>query len=159
MSKNFIFSILDYINKNTVDVLLVVAFLFVILIFIVTKNFKIKDKEGMTVNDAEKVVNNNIDIEKYDGDKDNDGNDSTESIQFCKANEGQTHILEEKCNSLQNDNCKMSGCCVLANFRDGQTKCVAGSKLGPTYLSDEKQNFHEIDNYYYQNKCYGKDCQ
>lgn len=165
MNKNFVFSIMDYLRENMVDILLVVSFLIVILIFIVTKNVQIKDVEGMTVQDAEKQVNNENLNQNDEVNNDNTENDENEddgvdddSTQFCKVNEGQSHVLEEKCNSLQKDSCKAASCCVLANYSGGKSKCVAGSKLGPTYLSDDKLNLHEIDNYYYQNKCYGKNC-
>jgi hypothetical protein len=149
MNQNFVFGILDYITKNIVDVLLITSVLIIILIVFVKHNISLQDnQEGLTVKDAIKKVENSegIDIEE----------DDDESNQFCKVNEGQTHILEEKCNALHNDSCKASSCCVLAKFSGGKTKCMAGSKLGPTYMSDEKQNMHEIDSYYYQNKCYGK---
>lgn len=152
MNRNFIFAVLDYIIKNIVDVLLIASILFVILIFVVKYNITIKDKqEGLTVKDAIKKIENGEDNTNDTVDIEDD-----ELNQFCKVNEGQTHILEGKCNALHNSSCKASSCCVLAKFSGGKTKCMAGSKLGPTYMSNEKQNMYDIDNYYYQNKCYGK---
>lgn len=159
MNKNFIFQILDYITKNIVDLLLVTSFIFIILIIIVKLNINIENQEGLTVANADKKVNNMDDetIENIDEEGDNEQDDD-DSRQFCKLNQGETHVLEEKCNKLHNDSCKVSGCCVLAKFTTGETKCVAGTRTGPTYMSDENQNMHEIDQYYYQNKCYGNDC-
>jgi hypothetical protein len=154
MNKNFVFAVLDYIRKNIVDVLLITSTLFIILILVVKHSISIKDnQEGLTVKNAVKKVeygSGEVNIETSDIEADDESN------QFCKVNEGQTHILEEKCNALHNSSCKASSCCVLAKFSGGKTKCMAGTKLGPTYMSDEKLNMHEIDNYYYQNKCYGK---
>lgn len=180
MKSNFVFSILDYISKHIVDVLLIVAFLIVILIFIVLRNIQIVDEndgsadttngndtansndtdttldmnnaiEGLTVRATEENISKGIDTTQddlYD-----------EGIAFCKVNEGETHIIEEKCNTLHSDSCKSASCCVLAHLQNGKTKCMAGSKFGPTYLTDEDASEHNLDKYYYLQKCYGETCE
>lgn len=151
MRNIFIFSILEYLKKNIIDVLLITSFLFIILIYIVIRDIQIKDKEEFTLNDALKKAKT-TDSENIQDELKN------ESEQFCETHKGKSHILEKKCGSLHEDMCKMSKCCVLANYREGDTKCVAGSKVGPTYESDKSENLHDLQNYYYLNKCYGDNC-
>jgi len=69
---------------------------------------------------------------------------------FCAVNKGYT--LEKQCNFLTENGCNETSCCVWTN----KQKCVAGSKSGPTFSSD---NYTNTDNYYYyQSKCYGSTC-
>lgn len=77
----------------------------------------------------------------------NSSNFTTESV-------SQSNSLEYKCNNLTSSNCFSTDCCVLVNGN----KCVAGSKNGPTYLTDENGTKKNMDFYYYQGKCYGKKC-
>jgi len=107
-------------------------------------NINIKNKETLTM------------IEDINEDKQHPlSAEFDESRQFCAEFEGNSDILEEKCGLLNDNICKTTKCCVFANFKDGNNKCVAGSKTGPTYMSDEKENIRDIDAYYYLNKCYG----
>lgn len=71
---------------------------------------------------------------------------------FCKqyANDDQTR--NAKCNTLSQDTCASTECCVLV----GGTKCVAGGTEGPTI----KSVFSDVtipnrDYWYYQGKCMG----
>lgn len=151
----FFFDILDKMKSNMVDVLLISTIMIVILILIVKFHIN-NNKEGLSLRDAEKHVTllNNSSIEQHEISKEYDG-----MSEFCKTHIGKSDVLEEKCKSLHNDTCKNTSCCVLSQYKDGSSQCVAGSRTGPTFLSDEKQNMIEIDNYYYMNKCYGNNCE
>ena len=73
---------------------------------------------------------------------------------FCINYTGNSAKLNEYCNKLTKENCNRTSCCVLLN----DDKCVAGNKDGPTYNTDTNGKTRNIDYYYYQNKCYGKNC-
>lgn len=142
-----------FIKENILNILLVSLFLFIILIISVLYNKNENTtKENMTVEKAED------NIEKRD--MNNKTNDLMKQIEngFCNKYHGKTHELEKACEKLTNNNCKMSGCCVLANLENKGLKCVAGDKQGPTYQNDEKGNDINFDYYYYENKCYGDSC-
>ena len=49
---------------------------------------------------------------------------------FCSTYSGAE--LEQKCNALTQDGCSKVSCCGYLNG----SKCVSGSKSGPTFLSD-----------------------
>ena len=74
------------------------------------------------------------------------------STGFC-ANKGNTLTdVEEKCNSLNNETCASTDCCVLL----GGAKCVAGSQTGPSIQSNYTDYIlKNTDYYYYRGKCYG----
>jgi len=70
---------------------------------------------------------------------------------FCSYYTDKTQI-EEKCNSLDNDTCASTNCCVLL----GGSKCVAGDDKGPLFKSNYSDVYIQNKNtYYYQGKCYG----
>ena len=83
-----------------------------------------------------------------------DSNLSDMAVSFCKKFEGKTSELEGACERLTSKNCKTSNCCVFVNGN----KCSAGDASGPTYKTDANGKPIAIDNYYYQNKCYGNGC-
>ncbi len=71
---------------------------------------------------------------------------------FCEKYAHDTVGLEKKCNSLSNDVCASTDCCVLL----GGQKCVAGNVQGPLIQS----NFSDVtvknrDMYFHKGKCYG----
>jgi hypothetical protein len=71
---------------------------------------------------------------------------------FCERYANNTLGLEQKCNSLSNDVCASTECCVLL----GGQKCVAGNSQGPLVQS----NFSDFtvknrDMYFHKGKCYG----
>lgn len=73
---------------------------------------------------------------------------------FCKKFEGNSNELINGCKHLTQNNCKNIDCCVWAN----NSKCLVGSSTGPTYKTENGKTPIQIDNYYYQNKCYGVNC-
>jgi|APGre2960657423_1045063.scaffolds.fasta_scaffold132598_1 hypothetical protein len=52
------------------------------------------------------------------------------AISFCSSYNGAE--LEQKCNALTRQGCAKVSCCGYLNG----SKCVSGSKTGPTFLSD-----------------------
>ena len=73
---------------------------------------------------------------------------------FCKTYQGDSGKLNKIANSLTNENCKTSPCCVLVQGQNGNT-CMAGDASGPTFKTDTNGNMISIDAYYYQGKKYG----
>lgn len=71
---------------------------------------------------------------------------------FCQDLAGRPIDLELKCNSLHQDLCASTECCVLL----GGQKCVSGNSNGPSV----KANYSDFtilnkDFYYYKGKCHG----
>jgi len=79
-------------------------------------------------------------------------NKKTTPSTICDEYRYQPNKLENACNNLDNNSCKMSGCCVSL----GGSKCVAGNEQGPT-MKYNYSNYlvKDRDYYYYKNKCYG----
>ena len=75
---------------------------------------------------------------------------------FCKYHKGKAHDLEKACNKLSHNNCMKTNCCVKIKKSNGNEKCVAGNKDGPTYRT-KNQKIIDIDGYYFKNKYYGVD--
>lgn len=73
---------------------------------------------------------------------------------FCEHHRGSSHILEQSCGKLTQDNCNSTSCCVWTS----NNKCVAGKANGPTFNTDKNGKTNNLDYYYYQNKCYGSKC-
>lgn len=70
----------------------------------------------------------------------------------CSYYKTQPEKIEEMCMAVDKSNCGAMSCCVLL----GGSKCVGGSKLGPS----NKLNYGDItvkdkDYYYHMGKCYG----
>ena len=70
---------------------------------------------------------------------------------ICTKYQGDYGKINEKCNRLSNENCKIPSCCVLLN----DSKCAAGNIHGPTYLTEQGKSI-DYDYYHYKGKCYGK---
>ena len=73
---------------------------------------------------------------------------------FCEHYRGSSHILEQSCKKLTQDNCNSTSCCIWTS----NNKCVAGKANGPTFNTDKNGKTNNLDYYYYQNKCYGSKC-
>ena len=63
---------------------------------------------------------------------------------FCQDLAGRPIDLELKCNSLYEDVCASTNCCVLL----GGQKCVSGNEKGPT-VQDNYSNFNIKNRYFY----------
>lgn len=94
---------------------------------------------------------------KYIEALENKEKENTPADHFCEEMKGQSHQLEEHCNSFTEQSCKYSSCCVYASV-DGQEKCMAGNKDGPTYGRNDDGTKKNIEYYYYKRKCYGDKC-
>lgn len=79
-------------------------------------------------------------------------NKKTTHSTICDEYRYQPNRLENACNNLDNNVCKMTDCCVSL----GGSKCVAGNEQGPT-MKNNYSNYlvKDRDYYYYKNKCYG----
>jgi len=73
---------------------------------------------------------------------------------FCESHRGKSTTLNENCGKLTEQNCNTTSCCVWAS----PGKCLAGDEKGPLFNSDTNGKTMNLDYYYYQNKCYGKNC-
>lgn len=149
--KSFPIQIMEYIRNNLVDVLLISSFMLIFLIFNVIYS---KDVEEMDIMKAKKIANSGLEVDTTDLSL----KDLQKEHPLCEKHKGESHILEQKCNSLHENSCNDTECCVYASFKDEKPKCVAGNNLGPTFTTDNKGNDYDIDYYYYQHKCYGKGC-
>jgi hypothetical protein len=70
----------------------------------------------------------------------------------CVAYAGNYEAINQKCQELTAENCKIPTCCVLLNGN----MCVAGNQNGPIYLTDHGNSL-DYKYYYHKDKCYG-DC-
>jgi len=67
---------------------------------------------------------------------------------FCKSSLSDNNKREENCNKLSQGNCNAVECCVYAKQQGSEIfTCVAGDKLGPTFISTPP-----VDEYYYLGK-------
>jgi hypothetical protein len=71
---------------------------------------------------------------------------------ICDKYKYEPYELENACNSLDNNSCQSSKCCVLF----GGQKCVSGNEKGPS-MKTEYSDFliKNRDYYYYKGECYG----
>lgn len=131
-----------FLRNSLKFITIFIIFITIIIFFLYFTNFLNKNLQIVEpmVTDTNTNTNTNL--------------SSTKSDAFCKTHEGASATLNDSCLKLTNNNCKSTSCCVLVNG----SKCVAGSKDGPTYNSDENGKTIDNDYYYYQDKCYGKAC-
>jgi hypothetical protein len=118
----------------------ILMFIFIlILIFLIFLNlFYTNAKHNKHIENMENL-DSSLNMDKYED--------------FCKFHEGpgSRSKLEKACNNLTKDNCGKVSCCVHINGN----KCVAGSKNGHTYKTDQHGDKIQVDYYYYKNKCVG----
>lgn len=78
---------------------------------------------------------------------------------FCEHNKTNGGAMQKQCSALTKDNCGAVACCVWGiDSSKGKSQCMVGGKDGAMYSTDAKGDPVNIDTYYYQNKCYGKNC-
>ena len=71
---------------------------------------------------------------------------------FCESMKNDQLGLDKKCQSLSQDVCPSTSCCVLL----GGEKCFGGNETGPTNKSAfSDTTIVNRDYYYYKSKCYG----
>jgi hypothetical protein len=78
----------------------------------------------------------------------------TKSDAFCQSHSNSSATLNESCGKLTRNNCNTTSCCVWTSDK----KCLAGNSDGPTFNTDKNGKTKTLDYYYFQNKCYGKNC-
>jgi hypothetical protein len=147
---NILMSIIESFRGNWFRILLVASIISLLMFLITAKNLnnnkhteKEKEKEKIQVQIREGLTNkekNNLLKDMKNG--------------FCNTHSGNSDNLDIQCNKLSKNICNMVDCCVFANINNN-TKCVAGSKSGPTFKTDLNGNNLNIDYYYYKNKCFG----
>ena len=76
---------------------------------------------------------------------------------FCESHKGDRAKLQQSCSELTKENCMATSCCVYAKMK-GEEKCHSGDEHGPTFRRDDNGKTHDIDYYYYKNKCFGEKC-
>lgn len=99
------------------------------------------------------LVNSNILIEDFNNAQSNSLIINTSS-DFCESHRGSSGTLEQSCGKLTENNCNSTSCCVWSS----ENKCVAGNIKGPTFNSESNGKTKELDYYYFEGKCYGKNC-
>jgi len=130
----------EFIFENSLTILSVVSLLFLLLII-----FTVTGWNTPIVNPP-KVVAETVTLETMQ---------NITANSFCESHQSDSaDKLDKACNELTKGNCSRVNCCVLVN---GST-CSAGTKNGPLFTTDSNGKKLSIENYYYQNKCYGKSC-
>jgi hypothetical protein len=97
-----------------------------------------------------------ITIEEFDMMKKSDST-SAMADGFCESHKGDRTRLQDSCSELTKDNCMATSCCVYAKMK-GKEQCHSGDEHGPTFRRDDNGKTHDIDYYYYKNKCFGENC-
>lgn len=140
---------IQFINNHKEDIILVVLALTIGMILQVKGLlFKpIKNSDRGLKREKEIIIEN----------MDNNTENTPYVSDFCKKLHGKSHEIEKRCEKEDPDICKHRSCCVLAVSGDTQ-KCLAGTKFGPTYHTDEHGKDINYEYYYYKNKCYGDNC-
>ena len=147
---------IDFIEEHILDIILVVLLLFVMVIYIVLNNIKFPKSHPklQRVVVLENLENIEEDKEKTTSDKiseiESGVEEKAEKKNIC---EGSLLDKDKACGSLlDKDSCGSVDCCVWAKKNKSKSfSCVGGDMGGPTYDS------HKYDEYYYENKRYGKE--
>lgn len=149
MARLFLVEVGSFMKKNILDLILVSLFMLVGLIIYVM-NF---NENNNSSNEENNKIKEGM-ITK----------DEIESANQCEKLMDDSSKIEAHCEKLSDTRCKYEECCVLLSEKSDDsndseshkrvTKCVAGSKSGPTYKSDENGNQIHYDEYYYLNEKY-----
>lgn len=138
----FINDSMAFIKARYLDITLIFLFLIIAMIFVV---------KGYGFQDMSETMENMDETDKKTLEK------TTQD--FCETLKGDSEAIEKKCLEQSEDGCKVRSCCILAfNKQNTKGQCLAGSRTGPTYHTDENGQNKNVDYYYYRNKCYGNDC-
>ena len=143
---DFINESVQFIYTNWYDIVLVVLFLIVGLIYVTVNNIQLLPTDDPDA--AEKKTAAEFVIETFNIRDELDFN-----VDPCMGNTGDLAKHKKYCSSLTEGNCKLSNCCVFAfNKQNGKEntdgKCVAGDEAGPIVKNDSAN----MDYYYYKNK-------
>jgi hypothetical protein len=108
---------LDFIKERFDYVLRITIIILIILSILASLGISFADKPV--------IVRKIVTIEAFDKTKMNDYANG-----LCDKYASNPQQIEQTCNKLTKDNCKVPSCCGWLN----DNKCVAGNKSGPTYL-------------------------
>ena len=153
----------SFILERWDDIVLVLLFLFIGLIYIVLSDTKFNESndsnlqttkvvilEGMTNNSGKSVT----------GKSSNSIVDNVHT-DICAKYEGNGQKQQEHCTKdLAESVCKLSSCCIFAHNKDknndkNKYECVAGNASGPLFQENDLGEDVNFDYWYYKNKCYG----
>lgn len=131
---------IEFIFENALTILSIVSLLFLVLII-----FSLTGWNNPIINPP-KVIVETVTLESMQ---------NIISNSFCESHQSDSaDKLDKACNNLTKGNCNNVNCCVWVN---GST-CSAGNSNGPLFTTNANGKKINIDNYYYQTKCYGKSC-
>jgi hypothetical protein len=141
-------NLIDFFNNNFINIGIIIFVVLGLLVIISVKGIDLNEPVQPThlVQTVTVETFSNEDIDQLNMDIEQG---------FCASLEVNTVQLEKSCNELTKDNCAEVGCCVY--LRDGiKGKCVAGSKNGPIFKTDQDGQMITADRYYYLDNCFGK---
>ena len=147
-----------FIIENLDNIILMFLFIIIGFIYVVLNNITFIPNGDVRPKTTKVVV-----YETFTSNNDDDNDISPEHAvkedDTCERLKGDSSSIESYCENLHPKLCKQKECCVLGKENDtGAMKCVAGSRLGPTYHTQENGDPINFDYYYYQGKCYGEGC-
>jgi len=179
MKNNIISESYTYVMDNLDNITLAFLFMLIGFIYAVLNNISFKSETDVQAKTKKVIIYETMEnmestspvakdskpAENNNKEKTNEKNTNEEKEETpisgdkCDTLHGKSHEIEAYCENLHPRLCKQKKCCVLGKESDtGNMKCVAGSKSGPTYHTDEEGNDINLDYYYFQGKCYGKGC-
>lgn len=152
----FVIESMLFFRNNYHSIVYITSFLFILIIYINIMGYQMDPA-------AHEHVTHVYTIESFKENIQSDsvkGNNLSSSISegLCTHHKGSSENLELDCNTLTETTCNTSSCCGWLKTTNGIAKCVAGTNHGPKYKTDNSGNKLNIDQYYYQNKCYGNTC-
>ena len=129
--------IIIFFNENLIYILFVVFFIiFLLVLFDILKiDFNIKTKVNL---DDDDIQTRTFTVETFDN-------------AFCKVNQNNHIELNKNCNSLDEQGCNSTNCCVYVNH-DNKKECMGGNEQGPHFNGTEKNPLN-ILYFYFKNKC------
>ena len=73
---------------------------------------------------------------------------------FCESNQLSGEDSQKKCQTLTQNNCRSTSCCIWTS----NEKCHAGGEDGLLFNTDSNGKLIDLDYYYFKDTCYGKKC-
>lgn len=139
MKKSLIRASMDFIIKHFLDITLFVLFLIIYTGYILANNLT----EKKTTPKLQRMV-------IFENMSNHEEMKETLKNGFCSSTLSDNNARHSNCGELSQTNCNAVECCVYAKDPNGDNfSCVAGDKLGPTFISNPP-----IDEYYYLGKLY-----
>ena len=123
---------------------------FIFIYFLIQKYFYL---------DTTSSINKNINVNVEKNEKNKNQKQTTETMlnpvdSFCEYYSSDPPTLKTEAAKLTQKNCSNTKCTI---WMQEKGRCVGGDATGPTYKTENGTTL-DIDNYYYMNKCYGKNC-